>query len=77
MRKHHFLISFIHSNQPQSIEVEVENESLSKEDALPLILNALELPSAKVTDIQVIGIHHDNDPKIHPGHYQQSDDSHD
>jgi hypothetical protein len=69
--KHRFLISFILSNQPQSIEAVAASETLSVEDADLLIRKKIQQPAAQISDIQVIGLHRENNPHVHPGHYQQ------
>ncbi|RYY76291.1 MAG: hypothetical protein EOO52_01900 [Gammaproteobacteria bacterium] len=69
--QHRFLISFITSNQPQSIEATAASETLSKEDAEVIIRSTIQQPSAPISDIQVVGLHKQKNPNIHPGHYQQ------
>lgn len=67
-----FLVSYIFKNQPQSLEVNADAETLSPDDVRPYI-EAIHSSdsSAKVSDIQVMGIHRPLRPHVHPGRYQQ------
>jgi hypothetical protein len=69
--KNRFLISFIISNQPQSIEAVVASETLSVEEAELIIRDTIHQPTVQISDIQVVGLHRENNPHVHPGHYQQ------
>ncbi|ACO76296.1 hypothetical protein AvCA_00290 [Azotobacter vinelandii CA] len=71
-RKHHFLVSYILNDQPQSTEVESEAETLSIDQARFHIaaLHTAEKP-ADITDVQVTRILHPKAPGSTPGHYQQ------
>ncbi len=72
MAKHYrFLISFIVDNEPKTIEHYSDSGALSDEEAELLVRKSVEKPDANITDIRVTGIHHPNNPKVHPGHYQQ------
>ncbi len=67
--QHHFLVSFIADNQPQTMEVFWNSETLPMADAENLLRKSF--PGATITDIRITGIHRPNNPKVHPGHYQQ------
>jgi hypothetical protein len=67
--QHYFLVSFIVDNQPQTMEVFWNSETLPMADAEDLLRKSY--PGATITDIQITGIHRPNNPKVHPGHYQQ------
>jgi hypothetical protein len=72
MSETRFLISYIVNNQPKSMELSAEADTLSPEDVLPYI-KALHIsePLTKISDIQVMGIHRPRRPHVPPGHYQQ------
>lgn len=71
-RQHRFLISYINDNQPESIEVFSDADSLTIDDAREYVTASLKSPvPARITDIQVVSIHHSPNPDVHPGHYQQ------
>lgn len=65
-----FLISYICDNQPNTIELSSDSESLDVEEAEKYIRLANTAPSPVITDIRVVGLHRAHD-KVHPGHYQQ------
>lgn len=71
-KKHHFLVSYILNNQPQSTEVESDAETLSVDQARFHIaaLHTSEKP-ADITDVQVTKILHPKESGTTPGHYQQ------
>jgi len=69
--QHRFLVNFILSNQPQTIEIITDHETLSTEDAESLIRSEIHQPYATITDVQVTGLYRENNPHVHPGHYQQ------
>lgn len=71
-KKHHFLVSYILDNQPQSTEVETDAETLSIDQARFHIaaLHTSDLP-ADITDVQVTKISHPHEQGSTPGHYQQ------
>jgi hypothetical protein len=70
---HLFLVSYILNNQPKTAEVRAEADTLSTSQAR-VYLEALHAvsDSAELSDIQVMGIHH-NRPRQTPGHYQQQE----
>lgn len=71
-RQHRYLISYINDNQPASIEVLSDADTLSVDDARDYITASLKSPTpTPITDIQVVSIHHSPNPDVHPGHYQQ------
>jgi hypothetical protein len=71
-RQQRFLISYIQDNQPASIEVLSDADTLSPDDAREYVTASLKSPvPARITDIQVVSIHHPPNPDVHPGHYQQ------
>ena len=65
-----FLISYICDNQPSTIELSSDNESLDVEEAEKYIRLANTAPSPAITDIRVVSLHRAKD-HVHPGHYQQ------
>ena len=66
-----FLISYICDNQPNTIEISSDAESLSTEDAEKYIKLANKSKTSSITDIRVTGLYTTKNPKVHPGHYQQ------
>lgn len=72
-KKHCFLVSYIIDNQPQSTEVEAEEETLTPEQAR-YYLESLHrsTPNAHITDVQVTKILHSRESGTTPGHYPQS-----
>jgi hypothetical protein len=73
LKQRRFIISYILNNQPQSIDVQTEAETISEEEARDYISEShgVEEKPANITDIQIIGVYHSNDPDVRPGHYQQ------
>jgi hypothetical protein len=69
--KNRFIISYICDNQPNTMEVSVEADYLSVEEAEKYIKQANTSKNAAITDIRVVGLHRPNNPSVHPGHYQQ------
>ena len=69
--KTRFLISYICDNQPNTMEVSSESDSLSVEEAEEYIRQAHTSKNAAINDIRVVGLHRPNNPAVHPGHYQQ------
>ncbi len=69
--KTRFLISYICDNQPNTMEVSSDRETLSVEEAEKYIRLANASKNVSITDIRVVGLHHPNNPNVHPGHYQQ------
>lgn len=67
-----FLVSYLFKNQPQSLEVNANAESLSPDDVRPYIeaIHSSEL-AGRISDIQVMGIHRPPTPHTLPRHYQQ------
>jgi len=71
-RQHRYLISYINDNQPASIEVLSDADTLSIDDARHYITASLQSSNpTPVTDIQIVSIHHPPNPDVHPAHYQQ------
>lgn len=72
-KSHLFLVSYIHNNQPKTTEVRAQADTISTQQTR-VYLEALHAvrPSDCITDIQVVGIHH-NRPHQTPGHYQQQE----
>lgn len=71
-RQHKYLISYIYDNQPVSIEIFSDADTLSVDDARDYVAASLKSPiPTRITDIQVVSIHHPTNPDVHPGHYQQ------
>ena len=70
---HLFLVSYILNNQPKTTEIRAEAERISIEQAR-VYLEALHAVSSSedISDIQIMGIHHDR-PHQTPGHYQQQE----
>ncbi len=70
---HLFLVSYILNNQPKTAEIRAESDKISVNQAR-VYLEALHAvnSSDNITDIQVMGIHH-NRPRQTPGHYQQQE----
>lgn len=69
---HRFIISYIIDDQPESIDVQASTETLSHDEARQFIVNAINpKPSARITDIRIVGVHHATNPDVRPGHYQQ------
>jgi hypothetical protein len=70
---HLFLVSYILNNQPKTAEIRAEAERISIEQAR-VYLEALHAVSSSddISDIQIMGIHHDR-PHQTPGHYQQQE----
>lgn len=67
-----FLVSYLFKNQPQSLEVNANAESLSADDVRPYIEAIHSSESAgRVSDIQVMGIHRPFTPHVRPQHYQR------
>lgn len=64
-----FLVSFIANNQPQTMEIFWSSEALPMADAENLVKKSF--PNAQISDIQITGLHRENNPHVHPGHYQQ------
>jgi hypothetical protein len=64
-----FLVSFIVNNQPQTMEVFWNSETFPMAEAENLLRSSF--PNSSITDIQITGLHHSNNPDVHPGHYQQ------
>jgi hypothetical protein len=69
--QHRFLISYICNNQPETLEVTSDQDSLDVEEALEYIKLTNVTEAASITDIRIVGLHRPNNPKVHPGHYQQ------
>lgn len=69
--KNRFLISYICDNQPNTIEISCEDDSLDIEEAQEYIKLANPSKNSAITDIRVVGLHRPNNPNVHPGHYQQ------
>ena len=69
--QYRFLISYIYNNQPNTLEVSCAAEKLSQEDAIKFIVQAFKVDANRITDIRITGLHHPNNPAVHPGHYQQ------
>lgn len=65
-----FLVSYIRDNQPESVELEVDAETLTPEQLRPYLESRHLGDLGKISDIQIMGIHHPPN-KPHPGHYQQ------
>ena len=70
-KQYRFIISYICDNQPNSMEVSSHRETLGREEVERYIKLAHPSTESRITDIQIIGLHHDNNPEVHPGHYQQ------
>ncbi|BCA28660.1 hypothetical protein [Metapseudomonas otitidis] len=72
MSRHRFLVSYIHDNQPGSVEVESTHAHLTPEQAHLQVqtLRGIDDPS-RLSDIQVTPILHAKEPGTTPGHYQQ------
>ena len=66
---HRFLVSFIANNQPQTMEVFWNSEALPMADTENLLQKSY--PGASITDIRITSLHRENNPDVHPGHYQQ------
>jgi hypothetical protein len=69
-QEHRFLISYIHNNQPESINITADSSTLSSEDALRH-MESLGITRDKVSDLQIMGMHHPLRLEVRPGHYQQ------
>jgi hypothetical protein len=69
--KQRFLISYICDNQPNTMEISCESDSLSVDEAEKYIKLANPSKKASITDIRVVGLYRPNNPNVHPGHYQQ------
>lgn len=70
MKKHHrFIISYICDNQPNSMEVSSDSESLALGEAEEYIKLAHLSDSACISDIRIVGFHHPANSDVHSGHY--------
>ena len=69
--RHRFLISYICDNQPNTIEMSCDSDSLDMEEAEKHIRLVNKAKSSSITDIRVVSLHRANNPNVHPGHYQQ------
>lgn len=70
-KQHRFLISYLCNNQPNTIEISSDKDSLNRDEAEEYIHLANSAKSSHITNIQVISLHRPNNPEVHPGHYQQ------
>ena len=70
-KQHRFLISYLCNNQPNTIEISSDNDSLNRDEAEKYIHLANSAKSGRITDIQIMNLHRPNNPDVHPGHYQQ------
>ena len=67
-----FVISYLQDNQPKSLTVQSDADTLSTEDARVFIETSPDNNSnSEITDIEVVGIHHPIRPEVRPGHFQQ------
>lgn len=69
--QHRFIISYICDNQPNSMEVSSDKDSLTPEEVESYINLAHPSGDSTITDIRIVGLHRPNNPNVHPGHYQQ------
>ncbi|MEN0039169.1 MAG: hypothetical protein AAGC78_18970 [Cellvibrio sp.] len=70
-KQNRFLISYLCDNQPNTIEISSDKESMDRDEAETYIHLANNIKAGHITDIQVISLHRPNNPDVHPGHYQQ------
>lgn len=70
-KTHRFLVSYLCNNQPNTIEISSESDSMDVSEAEKYIRLANTTKNAAITDIRVVGLHRPNNPEVHPGHYQQ------
>lgn len=70
-KQHRFLVSYICDNQPNSMEVSSDKDSLPQGEAEEYIKLAHPQANAKISDVRIVGLHRTNNPDVHPGHYQQ------
>lgn len=70
-KQQRFLISYLCNNQPNTMEISCDKDSLGVEEAEKYIRSINSARTAIITDIRVVGMHHTNNPKVHPGHYHQ------
>lgn len=69
--KSRFLISYICDNQPNTIEISCDADSLDIEEAEEYIKLANPLKNFTITDIRVVGLFRPTNPDVHPGHLNQ------
>ena len=70
-KKYRFIISYICDNQPNSIEISSEDDSMEVDEAEKYIRLAHSSRDSHISDIRIVGLHRPNNPDVHPGHYQQ------
>lgn len=66
-----FLISYLCNNQPNTIEISCNKDSLDRDEAEKYILLANTAKAGAITDIQVISLHRPNNHDVHSGYYRQ------
>lgn len=69
--KNRFLISYICDNQPNTLEITSDSDTLNGDEAGKYITLANPSKNSTITDIRVVSLHRPNNPNVHPGHYQQ------
>lgn len=70
-KQQRFLISYLCDNQPNTIEISCDKDSLDRDEAEKYIKLANKSQTVTITDIQIVSLHRPNNPDVHPGHYQQ------
>ena len=70
-KQYRFLISYLCNNQPNTIEISCDKDSLDRDEAEKYIQLANQVKAGAISDIQIISLHRPNNPNVHPGHYQQ------
>jgi hypothetical protein len=53
------------------MEISCDRDSLDVETAEKYIRSINTARTASITDIRVVGLYHQNNHHVHPGHYQQ------
>lgn len=70
-RPQRFLISYLCDNQPNTIEISSEQDSLDIDEAREHIKLVNTSKAVVITDIRVVGLYRANNPDVHLGYYQQ------
>lgn len=70
-KQYRFLISYFCNNQPNTIEISCDKDSLDQNEAEKYIQLANTAKAGAISDIQVISLHQPNNFHVHSGHYQQ------